>query len=83
MTNSVISIQDGDFTVDLQYITGITFDVREDYKCADVTFSQNPHDEDFEPEDQYTFEEADYKILIGYLVKTNQFAKYVMPFMLG
>jgi hypothetical protein len=65
----VLTIQQGDYTVDLRYVSNIKFDFKHEFKSAEVTFSENPHDEDFKEgvEDTYTFEEEDYDSLMAYL----------------
>ena len=65
----VLTIQQGDYVVDLQYVSNIVVDETCGFDSADVTFSQNPHDEEFEAgeTDTYTFEDEDYDALMAYL----------------
>jgi hypothetical protein len=69
----ILTIQQGDYTVSLDFISNIKFDLTQsDFKSADVTFALNPHDDEFVAgeADTYTFEEEDYVALVDYLAAT-------------
>jgi hypothetical protein len=69
----ILTIQQGDYVVDLDFISSIKLDLSQDnFKSADVTFAFNVHDDEFVAgeADTYTFEEEDYVALVDYLSTT-------------
>jgi hypothetical protein len=66
----ILTIQQGDYVVDLAFMSNIKFDLEIGYQSADVTFALNPHDDEFVAGETYTFEAEDYVALVDYLATT-------------
>jgi hypothetical protein len=68
----ILTIQQGDYVVDLAFMSNIKFDLEIQHPSVDVTFDLNPHDDEFVAgeADTYTFEEEDYVALVNYLAAT-------------
>jgi hypothetical protein len=65
-----LTIQQGDYVVDLAFMSSIEFDLETQHQSAEVKFALNPHDDEFVPGETYAFEDEDYVALVDYLAAT-------------